>query len=655
MTRPTPRELVWLPLVLAALLLIYLPSLGNAPVFDDEYLSGGDLFREYGSGLELRTRMLSYGSFVWLQAVFGAGWWKHRLVNLLLHVSVIVALWAFYRQILMHVQQEPAADGEGTSLVPYHQSPALGFAIGFFALNPVAVYAVAYLIQRSILMATLFAVLSLWAFARALAERRAWLHGLALAFYALAVMSKEHAILLPLAAIPVFIVVSRPSARRLAAISIASLALVGLTAAFLALRFGAILATPFDEYSRVYLAQLAAIEPGADRDAFMLSIINQAYLFFHYGLRWFLPFAEWMSINLRPPFPVKVLTFPHLIGVFGYAAVVSGSLFLVARYRDWRCLIGLSAAIPALLFGTEFATVWVQDPFVLYRSYLWAIGVPGLVFALVHGPSARVVAVIALVTASVLAWQSLDRVTSLGSPESAWTDAIRKLPNDPRSVGRWFPYLNRGTTYVETNQFKLAMRDFEASAALGDMGMGTFNRGALLAAEGRHVEALDAFQRAQKEGYSMYNLPFQGGLSLMALNKPLEAYRQFQTAIAMNPPSPTRELALVHAGRLAMQVGLRDDAVQHLDALVKLEPRNREARYLLGMAYVMKEEYARAQALLDPLVAEEPSVRVLYARALANFGLKRKQQALADIEGAMRLAPDNPGLRQWRDKIQAMR
>jgi hypothetical protein len=29
-------------------------------------------------------------------------------------------------------------------------------------------------------------------------------------------------------------------------------------------------------------------------------------------------------------------------------------------------------AVSALMFGTEFGTVWIQDPFVLYRGYLWA-------------------------------------------------------------------------------------------------------------------------------------------------------------------------------------------------------------------------------------------------------------------------------------------
>ena len=49
----------------AALLLIYLPGLGNCLVYDDSYLTEG-LFDEYASMLQLRVRMLSYGSFVWI-------------------------------------------------------------------------------------------------------------------------------------------------------------------------------------------------------------------------------------------------------------------------------------------------------------------------------------------------------------------------------------------------------------------------------------------------------------------------------------------------------------------------------------------------------------------------------------------------------------
>jgi tetratricopeptide (TPR) repeat protein len=648
------RDLVWLPAVLVVVLLVYLPGLDNSLVFDDGYLADGELFADYRSALEFRARMLSYGSFVWLHAVLGAGWWKQRLFNVLLHCGVVIALWALYREILRHIASAPGATAEDAPQQSFADSPALGFAIGFFALNPVAVYGVAYLIQRSILMATLFVVLGLWSLARGLRLGRAgWLAG-ALAAYVLAVMSKEHAILAPLAALPVYILVSRPGKRRLALVTVAGALLVGAAAFVLSRRYGEILGKPFDEYSRVYLQQLASLSPGADKHAFALSVLNEAWLFFLYGLRWVFPFAEWMSINLRPPFPVSLTTLPQALGIFGYVAVLAGGFFLLVRHRDWRALLGVSLLLPALLFATEFSTVWVQDPFVLYRSYLWAIGIPGLVFFVVHGPSARVVAIAGLFVGAFLVWQSLDRVASLATPESAWSDAIKKLPDDPRSVGRWFPYLNRGSAYVEANQFNLAMQDFQRSARLGDMGMGTFNMGSLLAAAGQHQRALAAFDEAERQGYNLYNLPFQRGLSLQALHRFDDAARQFELAWNMDPPSPTREILLMNIARTAMQRARPREAIHALQLVLEKRPGDREARQLVAMALIMDNQHQGALGVVDEMLREKATGPEYYARALANYGLKRKADALADIDNAIKMSPPNPNLQQWRAKILAM-
>ena len=67
-------HLTWAALVAAGLLAIYLPSLGNGLVFDDAILSNGLVFNDYGRLLPWRPRMLSYGSFVWLQALLGEHW-----------------------------------------------------------------------------------------------------------------------------------------------------------------------------------------------------------------------------------------------------------------------------------------------------------------------------------------------------------------------------------------------------------------------------------------------------------------------------------------------------------------------------------------------------------------------------------------------------
>jgi protein O-mannosyl-transferase len=648
--RLSPAEWLWVPIVGAALLAIYLPGLGNSLVYDDSYLSEG-LFDEYASMLQLQVRMLSYGTFVWIQAVFGEGWWKQRLFNLILHFAVVISLWALYREILRHIV---ASAEDAAAAAPLYRSPALGLAVGFFALNPVAVYAVAYLIQRSIVMATLFTVLALWLFARALREKKPVMHALAVGCYVMAVLSKEHAILAPLAAIPLYIVVARPPVRQLAMLAAGGSVLVAIAAAVLYQRYGRILGTPFDEYSHLYLDQLSRLAPDARRHAFPLSIMNEAWLFFRYGLDWLLPYSGWMSISLRPPFPVRWLSFPQVLGIAGYLAVLVAGFVLLFRYRDGRALIGLSVLFPALLFATEFSTVWVQDPFSLYRSYLWAIGVPGLVFFALHGPSPRILLAVGGVLSALLVWQAMDRVRSMATPESAWTDAIRKLPDDPRAVGRWFPYLNRGSTYVEQNLFNLALRDFEASAALGDQGMGMFNAGSILSAQGRHTEALAAFERAEKEGYKLYNLPFQRGIALFGLGRVEEGYRAMEATLAQSPESPTREIALLHLGRAGMQLGKREDAARALEQLVAREPQHKEGRYLLGMASVMNGNPARALEVLDALVQDEPSARAHYARALANYALRRKPEALADIEAARRLGADNPNIREWEAKIRAL-
>jgi hypothetical protein len=55
----------------------------------------------------------------------------------------------------------------------------------------------------------------------------------------------------------------------------------------------------------------------------------------------------------------------------------------------------------------------------------------------------------------------------------------------------------------------LAMKDFEATAALGDMGMGC-SMGSLLSMKGRHEQALAAFDRAEKQGYDPTACRFSG-------------------------------------------------------------------------------------------------------------------------------------------------
>src|SRR5699024_8226719 len=139
-------------------------------------------------------------------------------------------------------------------------------------------------------------------------HRRALLAA-AVGCYVLAVAAKENAIFAPLAALPLYVVVARPTRTRLVLATIADLALVAAMGLVLWHRYGQIIGKPFDEYSFVYLAQLGR---EAQQHAYPLSILNESWLFFRYGLDWMIPWSGWMSINLRPPFPVSFASFPQV-------------------------------------------------------------------------------------------------------------------------------------------------------------------------------------------------------------------------------------------------------------------------------------------------------------------------------------------------------
>ena len=83
-----------------------------------------------------------------------------------------------------------------------------------------------------------------------------------------------------------------------------------------------------------------------------------------------------------------------------------------------------------ILYLLEFSVIRFQEPFVLYRSYLWAPGLAivsrqalaGCRCALRRGLR---------VAALLLSVQSWDRLRSMSSGLALWEDAASKLPAEP--------------------------------------------------------------------------------------------------------------------------------------------------------------------------------------------------------------------------------
>ncbi len=649
--------LVFFLVLAAATIAVYLPSLGNELIFDDGRLTDGTIFGTFGNLLQLRPRMLSYGSFVWLKPLLGDDWWKQRLVNVLLHLGTAGGLYALFTQLLQTTRF--AAERQRDPELVASQQAALKVGVLLFALNPVAVYAVAYLVQRSIVMATLFVVLACLAGVRALTTGRYLWLGLSVLFYVLAVLSKEAAVTAAALAVPLYIFVARPGWKRTVQVLSVALLVVVVMAGFLLKAYGSIIGAIFDENSRLFVQQLEAVSPGLSARLYPLSIMNQAELFFRYGFLWLVPNVQWMSIDLRPAFPLTFASMPALAGTLGFLLLLAGAAWLLLRGASASAsFLGLCLLFPLLLFFSEFVTVWVQDPFVLYRSYLWALPIPGLVVLAFTGIKPRVIYPIGVLLALLLAGLAVERSLSLKSDLSVWSDAIDKinLQAQPNAVGRWRPFLNRGAYYLDRELPDYAYEDFSRADSLGEpYGSARFSMGVSQQLMKKHQDALASFAKAEAMGFNEAALYYHRGESLQALGQLAQAYDSFGTALA-KPHDGTLDSAIrVRRAEAAAATQKYDEAIAEFSALVKQNPDDRRALMGLGMAYIGKDDSKAAFDIFNGMLATRPTAAAHYGRALAYAVARDKAKALEDLDQSIALEPRNPLYRDTRARVAAQK
>jgi len=437
MSRATAWQLGGAGVLVALTAALYLPFLGNPLVFDDRIFFSGRLFSYYATHpLGLDLRLPAYFSLTFTEVLWG-GVQAQRVVSLILHVGTALAL---YRLL---------SDLQGAALPRQSREDAtlratLGAAA--FALHPVAVYGAAYLVQRSIVLATLFSVLSAILFLRGL-RRGSHADALSAALlYSLAVLSKEHAILLPAAVLPAAMLgaVDTRFALRHGTIYLAACTPAAI---FVVLRSTGVIGEAYEEAFSAIAAQLEEAS-GVDVAGrpLLMSVVTQAGLFFKYLALWLWPDPGGMSIDLRVDFlaswspawiAAKALAF---LGCAALGAV------LLAR-RGAAALAGCGLLYAWVMFLVEFSAARFQEPFVLYRSYLWAPGIACVVVSALTLASRRGVIAAGLVAGLLLAYAAHDRLKTFSSPLLLWEDAAAKLPETPVPLG-WRTLYGLGREYL---------------------------------------------------------------------------------------------------------------------------------------------------------------------------------------------------------------
>jgi tetratricopeptide (TPR) repeat protein len=434
--------LVGIGLIVGLACALYLPFLANPPVFDDLGFFSGRLFSYYAThpfGLELRVP--PYFSLAIVQVIWGTIE-AHRILGLSFHIACALALYKLIFNLQQHSARRAGVPPEAG--LPAH-APAF-IAAAVFAIHPVAVYGAGYLIQRMSVFATLFSLISVILYVRGLARRS---HADAISaalIYSVAVLSRENAVLLPAAAVAagLIVAVERRFALRHAALYLVCCA---PAAALVTLLVSGKIGATYEPDFGVVTAQIARSgSPLVLESPWLESVVTQAGLFFRYLALWIFPASDALSIDLRIDFAGAWSPVVALLAVAGFVGYGVLGLYLMRRQGLAR-VAGFGLLFPWLLFFTEFTTIRFQEPFVLYRSYLWA---PGLMVLLACGLArvpGRVAIALALLALPLLFYQGHHRLRTFSGSLALWEDAVAKLPRQAVPGGSRTLY-NLGREYL---------------------------------------------------------------------------------------------------------------------------------------------------------------------------------------------------------------
>ena len=500
---------IWIALIGCLIAALYGQFLHNPIVFDDLYFfmldnNGHSAVEQFANPNLYDLRALPYVTLAWNAQLFGFDLPPFRIENLLLHWLVVVTLALFvlrlYRAVLLNlsVRGEPVepllpSTSSGRTVLDATQAntgmmTAVLVVVSLFALHPVAVYATGYLVQRSIVMATLFSVLALTAYLKGSSGgNKGWLWA-SVFWYFMATHSKEHVIMLPAVIIAMTVLVHedwRAHLRRNWMI-FAAYAVIGLLTLY-QIRHAV---------GHAYEINAGEMFEGKIPEfAYFYSVLTQSWLFFKYGLLWLLPNPAWVSVDMREPFAQSVFS--------GYGAALLAYLlygFVALRLllkRGQRGLIGFALLFPWLMFATEFSTVRVQEIFVLYRSYIWAVGGVMLLPLALMRFNARLTLLLSVLFAATLFMISMERLASFSNPILLWDDAEKLVKDRLYLPGVGRIYYNRGVEWFKVGDYEKAMPDIEKAIRLIPNMSAAFGKlGEAYLAKGKNEKAIQAFSRA---------------------------------------------------------------------------------------------------------------------------------------------------------------
>jgi tetratricopeptide (TPR) repeat protein len=641
------------PLALAACILVpalvYLTALHTPFIFDD-YLSivdNPDV--KQLSNLKTRliyqdtdylyknhpTRPLTFLTFT-LNYHFGRmNTFGYHLVDLAIHILVTLSMFILTRKLF--------------DLVFNRDDPLVPLAVALlFSVHPINVDVVAHINNRSDSMATLFYLVALFFFIRALDKRATNAGGpVNLFFYVgsllsfvLSFASKQIAATLPIMLL-LFDVMFLGRGQKKGILKNAHVHLPYW-----------ILLIAIMMFMSLYFGELGHMGSTWSRGVYALT---QPYVILQYLKLVFVPVGQAIDHFVDP-----VNSLSETRGFLSTGAV---TLILIAIY--W-----LARRVPGKRELVLYAWLWffvtllpsssifpVNEPMAEKRVYLagwgFALGIVllySLLFKVALSKNAdssnrKVFGGCILVHILVLSFLTFNRIQTYQKPDLLWEEVIAKYPNNPR------PYNALGLHHYGQKNYPEAIKYYEKAVRLNPNYVEAYsNLGNIYYAQGDYGKAL-TYQGRAVEISPNYHVGHNNlGTVYYQIGSYDQAIRHFQKAIEINRNfvDPYNSLGAIYYLKKDVE-----KAAGYFGKALELNPRLAEAHSNLGLIHYEGKNYPKAiEYYLQAISLNPRLVNAHFGLALAYEKAGDYPKALAELEITSRLWPDN---KLFPQKIESLK
>ena len=496
----------------------------------------------------------------------------YHVVNILVHaINGCLVYWLVFLTLRAHAQASSAGSGSSSAATSGHQQLAAAATAALWTVHPVQTQAVTYIVQRMTSLATMFFLLALCLYiafrhADRRRQRRAWW---AAAFCGLlAIGSKEIAITLPIVILVYewyfFQNLNGAWLRR----QVRGIMLTILVVLVLALLF--FHGNPITVSLMAFDTDLGPLQRMLTETRVI--VIYLVLLFFPHHERLNLDYDIAMSQSLLAP--GSTLTSTILLAGLLTAAVLLSKRYRLAAFGLlwWFINIALEASFLHIELAFE------------HRIYLPSIGI----FLLVAGALAQLCrfkawfcGLLAAALVLVLGYNAQQRNAVWQTPETLWSDCVRKSPGKAR------PYNNLGLYYANKGDYETAKQYMSKALAIDpDYAHALLNFGTLLRkTEGDNEArmfyaemAISHFERALALTPEDIEIRFALGQAYEVVGRPEQAAAAYVDAIKLAPAAPVLHIAAAIAFEAA---GKPTTALHHARRAVELNPSDTNAAELL--------------------------------------------------------------------------